>query len=404
MSFEAGATVDAYRIVGTLGSGGMGEVFRVEHTLTNRQEAMKVLAGARLRAGDEAQRFLREIRLQASLNHPNIAAVHHAFWLNDDLVMVMELVEGATLRSLLEAGRIPLKTALDFAGQALGALHYAHQHNVVHRDVTPANILITPSGVVKLTDFGLAKTPSDLRLTQTGALMGSLYYMSPEQIRGMAALDGRTDVYSLGVVLYEMTTSNKPFEAAEPFSLMRAHVEQAPTPPCELDPSLPPELNEILLTALAKEPERRFSSADAFRVRVAQLQGSPGILGALESRRTGRWRGSRILGYGAATALLCTALMVGVAKRNARIDVPAPKTRIESDTTAPTASQDERPAASQDEKPAVPARKPATRPKTQPNNNQKNSENNPPHRRFWLWRALGKVAHPRGQQGSEVKP
>src|SRR5258707_7025602 len=206
MSFEAGATVDAYRIISTLGSGGMGKVFRVEHALTNRQEAMKVLAGPRLRAGDEAQRFLREIKLQASLNHPNIAAVHHAFWLNDDLVMVMELVEGATLRSLLEVGRIPLKTALNFADQALGALHYAHQHSVVHRDVTPANILITPGGVVKLTDFGLAKAPSDLRLTQTGALMCSLYYMSPEQVRGMAKLDGRTDVYSLGVVLYEMTT------------------------------------------------------------------------------------------------------------------------------------------------------------------------------------------------------
>ena len=382
MSFEAGATVDAYRIISTLGSGGMGKVFRVEHALTNRQEAMKVLSGARLRAGDEAQRFLREIRLQASLNHPNIAAVHHAFWLNDDLVMVMELVEGATLRSLLEVGRIPLKTALNFADQALGALHYAHQHSVVHRDVTPANILITPGGVVKLTDFGLAKAPSDLRLTQTGALMGSLYYMSPEQVRGMATLDGRTDVYSLGVVLYEMTTGSRPFEAEDPFSLMRAHVQQAPTPPREVNPSLPPELNEILLAALAKEPERRFSSAEAFRVTVEKLQGSLVILDTSESRRTGRWRGLRILRYGAVTALLCMALMIGLAKRNAGTDVSTRNASVESDTA--------RPAASQDERPSVPARKPVARPKTEPPKNQKNSENNPPHRRFWLWRALGK--------------
>jgi serine/threonine-protein kinase len=396
MSFEAGATVDAYRIISTLGSGGMGKVFRVEHALTNRQEAMKVLAGARLRAGDEAQRFLREIRLQASLNHPNIAAVHHAFWLNDDLVMVMELVEGATLRSLLEVGRIPLKTALNFAGQALGALHYAHQHSVVHRDVTPANILITPGGVVKLTDFGLAKAPSDLRLTQTGALMGSLYYMSPEQVRGISTLDGRTDVYSLGVVLYEMTTGSRPFEAEDPFSLMRAHVQQAPTPPCEVNPSLPPELNEILLAALAKEPERRFSSAEAFRVTVEKLQGSLVILGTSESRWTGRWRGLRILRYGAVTALLCMALMIGLAKRNAGTGVSTRNASIESDAA--------RPAASQDARPSVTARKPVAHPKTEPPKNQKNSENNPPHRRFWLWRALGKVAHPRGQQASEVKP
>jgi serine/threonine-protein kinase len=177
MKFETGATFDAYRIVGTLGSGGMGEVFRVEHTFTKRQEAMKVLAGGRLRAGDQAERFLREIQLQASLNHPNIAAVHHAFSVDDDLVMIMELVEGATLRSLMEVGGIPLPSALTYATQVLDALDYAHQHGVVHRDVTPANILITPGGVVKLTDFGLAKSPTDMSFTQTGVVMGSLYYM-----------------------------------------------------------------------------------------------------------------------------------------------------------------------------------------------------------------------------------
>jgi serine/threonine protein kinase len=174
-------------------------------------------------------------------------------------------VEGATLQSVLQAGRIPLPTALNYAKQVLAALQYAHEHGVVHRDVTPANILIAAGSVVKLTDFGLAKAPRDMRLTHSGAVMGSLYYMSPEQVRGSATLDERTDIYSLGAVLYEMSTGKRPFEAADPFSLMLAHVEQEPAPPLQIDPSLPLELSLILLTALAKEPDRRFSSANAFR-------------------------------------------------------------------------------------------------------------------------------------------
>jgi serine/threonine-protein kinase len=360
MSFQAGDTVGAYRVIGMLGSGGVGDVFRVEHTLTMRQEAMKVLAGGRPRAGDEAQRFLREIKLQASLNHPNIAAVHHAFWKGEDLVMVMELVEGDNLRSLLKAGRIPLQSALNFASQVLDALDYAHQRSVVHRDVKPANILITPGGGVKLTDFGLAKAPSDSRLTQTGAVMGSLYYMSPEQVCGAATLDARTDVYSLGVVLYEMATGSRPFEADNPFSLMQAHVQQAPAPPRQVDQSLPPELDEILLTALAKEPDRRFSSAGAFRDAVEKLRESLIQVRATESGRAGRWPRPRILRYCAAT-LVCTALVTGAANRNA----PVSKAPIEPATAEVPAPQP----------------KPAARPKT---------ANKRPHRRFFLWRALGK--------------
>jgi len=226
--FEQGAIIDNYQIAGILGSGGMGQVYRVEHILTRRQDAMKVLAGGRQAAGGQAQRFLREIQLQASLNHPNIAAVHHAFWMDDDLVMIMELVEGETLQSVLQAGRPSLATALNYAKQVLLALQYAHEHGVVHRDVTPANILIAAGGVIKLTDFGLAKAPRDMRLTQSGAVLGSLYYMSPEQVRGSATLDERTDIYSLGAVLYEMSTGKRPFEAGDPFSLMLAHVQQPP--------------------------------------------------------------------------------------------------------------------------------------------------------------------------------
>jgi serine/threonine protein kinase len=390
MRFETGATFDAYRIVGTLGSGGMGEVFRVEHTLTKRQEAMKVLAGGRLRAGDHAERFLHEIQLQASLNHPNIAGVHHAFTVDDDLVMVMELVEGATLRSLLDAGRIPLSSTLNFGSQVLDALHYAHQHGVVHRDVTPANILITPGGVVKLTDFGLAKSPTDLGFTQTGVVMGSLYYMSPEQVRGVPTQDARTDIYSAGVVLYEMATGNKPFEADNPFSLMLAHVQQTPAPPREIDRKLPPELEEMILTALAKEPEKRFSSAGAFRHALENLRESLAPAAVVDAEKAGKWPRSRIIRYCGAVVFVSAALVTSVAKRGIAHDAPVAR------ATPPP------PAAPVAERAAAPAA-PEPPPKAEPAANQKNTGNQP-HRRFWLRRAVSKVAHPRRASSGDGKP
>ena len=174
MSFGIGDTVGTYKIVGAIGAGGMGEVFRVEHVVTKRVEAMKILAAATSTSSEQDQRFLREIQVQASLSHPNIAAVHNAFWEDKHLVMIMELIEGASLRTLLEGGRIPLASAIDYACQALAALDYAHSHGVVHRDISPANMIITEDGTLKLTDFGLAKSLKDIRLTQTGALVGSL--------------------------------------------------------------------------------------------------------------------------------------------------------------------------------------------------------------------------------------
>lgn len=265
MSFEIGDTVGAYKIVGELGSGGMGQVFKIEHTITRRIEAIKVLMNRQPNAQEQARRFLREIQVQARLNHPNIAAVHNAFWVKDDLVMVMELVEGDSLRRLLERGPTLLGTAIEHTCQVLSALSYAHAHGIVHRDVSPANIIVTPQGVIKLTDFGLARAPNDLRVTQTGVLMGSLSYMSPEQIKGAATLDARTDIYSCGAVLYELVTGRKPFDSENAFSTMVAQVERTPTPPIEINSGMPAALNGIILKALAKEPKDRFQSADLFR-------------------------------------------------------------------------------------------------------------------------------------------
>jgi serine/threonine protein kinase len=264
MSFQPEDRVSTYRIVARLGSGGMGEVFQVEHLITKRVEALKILSGPAASTPEQRQRFLREIQLQAGLSHPHIAAVHNAFWENERLVMVMELIRGRSLASLLAEGRLRLGQSLDYARQALAALEYAHAHGVVHRDISPSNMIVTEDGTLKLTDFGLAKSMTDLRITLTGTLVGSLYYTSPEQVRGSVEADGRSDIYSLGAVLYEMAAGTKPFYSENPFTLMLAHVEQPPRRPGEVNASLPAGLDEILLKALEKDPEKRFQSAEVF--------------------------------------------------------------------------------------------------------------------------------------------
>ncbi len=313
MSFRVGDTVGEYNIVGVLGSGGIGRVFRVEHAITRRVEAMKILLEASDDACEQAQRFLREIQIQARLNHPNIAAVHNAFWAQERLVMVMELVEGESLERLLERGRISLMNAIQYARQALAALAYAHAHAVTHRDIKPANVMVTPEGVVKLTDFGLAKTPADPRLTRSGTPMGSVYYIPPEQVRGNVPVDARADVYSLGVVLYEMVTGRRPFESDSAYAIMQAHVNEAPKPPAEVEPSLPTALSEIILTALAKDPAKRFQSADAFR---SALEATTGVGAPLHRRQ---WRRAAVLGGGVAAVL--AGLMVISMERRAETPV-----------------------------------------------------------------------------------
>jgi serine/threonine-protein kinase len=183
----------------------------------------------------------------------------------------MEYVEGTTLEKLAAQGRIPLDQALDYAMQVLAALNYAHGKGVIHRDIKPANIMITSHGLVKLMDFGIAKSTNDMNLTRPGTTMGSVYYMSPEQVRG-GTIDARSDLYSLGVTLYEMLTGRKPFQADTSYSVLNAQLNQAPTPPLEVNPAIPPELNNIVLHALAKAPEQRFQSADEFRNALKALR------------------------------------------------------------------------------------------------------------------------------------
>ncbi len=272
MNSNIGDRIGDYEIVGVLGAGGMGKVYKVRNVISDRIEAMKVLLPDLANVPELADRFMREIKVLAGLEHPNIAALRTAQRVDNQLMMVMELVEGVTLQDRLEQGRLPVPEALEYSAQVLSALSYAHARGVIHRDIKPANMMVTAGGTVKLMDFGIAKAAGDRKLTMTGTTLGSLYYMSPEQIRG-GELDARSDLYSFGISLYEIVTGARPFHGDSDFSLMTAHLQAEPVPPIDVDPQLPAALNEIILLSIAKDPAKRFQSADAFRSALGSVSG-----------------------------------------------------------------------------------------------------------------------------------
>jgi len=273
MSDEINKRIGDYEILCELGAGGMGRVYKVRNVISDRVEAMKILLPDLAGRQELAARFLREIKLLASLNHPNIAQLRTAFTHENQLVMIMEYVEGTSLATRLQAGPIPLPDALNYIDQVLNALSYAHQQNIVHRDIKPGNMMLTPQGVVKVMDFGIARSDADRTLTLAGTSLGTVNYMSPEQVKGEST-DPRSDLYSVGICLYEMVTGKKPFEAGSDYSIMSAHVKDSPRPPVDLQPGIPPALNEIILMAIAKNPPERFQTAAAFRNALGNVRGT----------------------------------------------------------------------------------------------------------------------------------
>ena len=261
---RAGETVGDYQILGILGQGGMGGVYRVRNLLSHREEAMKVILPG---LGDESQaaeRFLREIRVQASLRHPNIAELRTAVHHGDQVLMILELIEGWSVSGRLKEGPLPMETAFRITDDILNALAYAHRQGVIHRDIKPSNIMVTSTGLTKLTDFGIARSAVEDRITQTSMAVGSLLYMSPEQIRSNT-VDQRSDLYSLGVTLYEMLTGRLPVEGTNAYSVMQVHLTTTPRPPDELVPGLERGISRVVMKSLAKSPEDRFASAEAFQ-------------------------------------------------------------------------------------------------------------------------------------------
>jgi eukaryotic-like serine/threonine-protein kinase len=269
-----GQTVGDYRVTGVLGEGGMGAVYKVQHLISDRTEAIKIVLPDIKEMPGLADRFMREIKVQARLSHPNIASLHTVLRFEDQFLMVMEYVDGMTLHARLHAGSLTTGESVAICAQILNALTYAHALGVIHRDIKPANIMLTSGGCVKLMDFGIARSVADQHLTTAGAAMGSLHYMSPEQVRG-AEVDGRSDLYSVGVVLYEMITGVRPIEGEGSWDVMNGHLHQLPQPPIARVPGLEPALSRYILQALEKNPDNRFRNAAEFSAAIQSGLPSP---------------------------------------------------------------------------------------------------------------------------------
>jgi len=286
MGIQVGDILGDYQVTGILGRGGMGKVYRVRSLLTEREEAMKVVLPDLDEDPALADRFLREIKVHASLQHPNIAALRTALRIEGRLVMILELVEGISLQEKLRDGPIDVPAAVSYSAQVLSALAFAHERGVIHRDVKPANILIATGGVAKLTDFGIARSSSAARLTGAGLAVGTLAYMSPEQIRSGQA-DARSDIYSLGLTLYEMVTGRRAMEAATEHALMNAQLNTIPLEPAVVNAAIPHAVSAAVMRALLKDPDHRFQTAGEFAAalehpRQSQSSSSPSASRALE--------------------------------------------------------------------------------------------------------------------------
>jgi serine/threonine-protein kinase len=280
--------VGRYAIEAPIARGGMADVFLARDQQLDRPVAVKVLFPEFARDPSFVERFRREAQHAAMLNHPNIVSVYDYGQQEGTYFIVMEYVEGQSLRDVLRSqGSLAPMQAARIAAEIAGALDFAHRHGTVHRDIKPGNVLLTPNGQVKVADFGIAANPTDAGagLTQTGAVIGTATYFSPEQAQGYQ-VDGRSDVYSLGIVLYEMLTGHAPFTAESPVAVAMKHVRDAVVPPSQLVPDLPPDLERIVMTALAKDVNARYQSAEALRADLVRfgrgrpLEGAPTVAAA----------------------------------------------------------------------------------------------------------------------------
>src|SRR5437879_2931877 len=339
MALTNGTKLGPYEIVAPLGSGGMGEVYRARDTRLDRIVAVKILPSHLSDNSTLRQRFEREAKAISSLNHPHICILHDVGHQDGTDFLVMEYLEGETLAKLLERGPLPLAQVLKYGVEIADALDRAHRQGIVHRDLKPGNIMLTKSGA-KLLDFGLAKAAVPLTtgatltaaatrttpVTQQGAIVGTFQYMSPEQIEGKE-LDGRSDIFSLGAVLYEMLTGQRAFQGKSQLSVASAILEKEPAPISTIKPLTPPALDRAIRHCLAKDPEDRWQTARDLLLELKWIA-EGGSQVALATPGVGKRIGARSRGalLGGVVSLILAAV-TGLAVWDLKPSPPQPVTR-----------------------------------------------------------------------------
>jgi serine/threonine-protein kinase len=296
MKLEAGLTVDGrYRLIDRIGSGGMADVWRAHDSELGRDVALKLLHENFARDKEFVERFRREASAAAGLQHPNVVSVYDRGTYEDSYYISMELVEGSSLRDLINQG-LSIEEAVEVTRQVLAAAEFAHEQGIVHRDLKPLNVLIDRAGRVRVTDFGIARAGGS-EITRTGSVMGTAQYLSPEQAQGME-VTAAADIYSIGIILFEMLCGHVPFDGDNAVAIAMKQVGEDPAVPSSINPKVTPALDAVVLRALAKDPAQRFSSAAEMTAALDAAEADPdsaadpALLAAMvadDERRSRRW-------------------------------------------------------------------------------------------------------------------